>query len=323
MKQMEQNLITHADTHELARDEWKSKRENMERLGLRTHPRKNIRKKFWLEYFYRVVRFFLSLTGLDFFTKKSVLDIQLTRKEVYFDNLPLEFDGYKLLHITDLHFDFVPEVLDATLAALPDELVDLAVFTGDYQEVVRGDHSEILEPMKKLCDAIQSKNGILATLGNHDTAAMVQDFESFGIKVLVNESVRLQRGNSNLEITGLDDVHYYFTEAAMTALTKTKADFKIALVHSNEMAAEAGHYNYSFYLCGHTHGGQICLPGGTPVIWQTDHSRDMAKGIWRFGNLVGYTNRGAGVIALPIRLFSQGEIALFTLRRGTCPPARA
>lgn len=300
------------------RDSWRLRRQDMERREVKSHPRV-LKTRRWdlLGKCLKLFAIFLKVTRLGKVAKRTALQIDLTRMELFFPALPTEFDGYTVLHITDPHFDLVPEVVARTLAVLPREEVDLAVLTGDYREQTRGEHKQILDPMAQLCRGIRAKDGILVTLGNHDTVNMVPDFESMGLRVLVNESVTLTRGEASIAVTGLDDVHYYYTEQAIEALTRPKDEFKIALVHSNEVASEAAALGYSFYLSGHTHGGQVCLPNGTPVFTHTDTPRSMARGLWRVGELLGYTSRGAGVVALPLRLFSRGEIALFTLRRGS------
>ncbi len=317
----ETNRNLAVDPHRLpftARDGWRLRRQDMERREVKSHPRLLIPRRWdLLGKCLKIVSLFLKLTGLVNVAKQTALNIELTRLELFFPALPTAFDGYTVLHITDPHFDLVPEGVARALSLLPREDVDLAVLTGDYREKTKGPHRQILPLLAQLCGGIRAKDGILLTLGNHDTVEMVPDFESMGLRVLVNESVTLQRGDSSIAVTGLDDVHYYYTEQAIEALARCKEDFKIALVHSNEVASEAAALGFSLYLSGHTHGGQVCLPNGFPVFTHTDTPRSMAKGLWRVGELFGYTSRGMGVVALPLRLFSPGEIVLFTLRRGS------
>ena len=64
-----------------------------------------------------------------------------------------------------------------------------------------------------------------------------------------------------------------------------------------------------------THGGQICLPGGTPIMTNVKTQRRYARGLWQHGRMTGYTTTGVGVSVMPVRFFSKGEIAVITLRR--------
>ncbi len=115
--------------------------------------------------------------------------------------------------------------------------------------------------------------------------------------------------------TGTDDVHYYYTDAARAALEAAPKGFKIALIHSAELADAAAEAGFSLYLSGHTHGGQVCLPGGLPIITHMSRHRRYASGLWRHGSMTGYTTTGIGVSGLPVRFNTRGEAVLITLRR--------
>ncbi len=124
----------------------------------------------------------------------------------------------------------------------------------------------------------------------------------------------LERGRERITVTGLDDVHHFYTEGARQALLGGGRGFKIALVHSAEVADVAAEAGYSLYLCGHTHGGQVCLPGGRPLVTHLTQHRFAAAGLWQFGRMTGYTSRGAGVAVPPVRFNCRGEVVLITLR---------
>ena len=212
-----------------------------------------------------------------------------------------------------------PNLLKAITKVLPKEKVDLAVFTGDYRDSTHGPYDHILEPLQSVVSQIQTNDGFIAILGNHDSHEMVPDLEKLGLQVPINETLTLKRSGASIHLTGLDDVHYYYTQAASDALEKSPKGFKIALVHSSEIANEAADHGYHLYLCGHSHGGQIYLPFGFPVITHTDMKRKLARGIWKFRKMTGYTNPGAGVVLLPLRFFCPPEITLITLRSENIP----
>ena len=92
--------------------------------------------------------------------------------------------------------------------------------------------------------------------------------------------------------------------------------FRILLQHSPELLDEAAAEGVSLYLTGHTHGGQICLPGGVPIMTNVKSPRRYARGLWKHGAMTGYTTMGVGVSVMPVRFFSKGEVAVITLRRG-------
>jgi predicted MPP superfamily phosphohydrolase len=246
---------------------------------------------------------------------RNAKNIVVNTKTLEFDNLPDAFNGYTILHLTDLHIDFLKGLEDTICEKMENLNYDLCVLTGDYRKDTRGSFKQILEPMKKLVTSIQAEDGILAVLGNHDTYLMVEHLEQMNIQVLTNESVTIEKGRQQITITGLDDPHYFYTDQALTALEENHSTFKIALVHSAEMYDVAAANNYRLYLCGHTHGGQICLPGGIPIITHLYNGKRFYRGLWHSGDMIGYTSQGTGVVGIPIRFYSQSEITLFTLKR--------
>ena len=120
-----------------------------------------------------------------------------------------------------------------------------------------------MDRLGHVVSAVRATDGLLGVLGNHDSASMVPPMEDLGIRVLLNETISYGRGEDAVIVTGVDDVHRFRTEEAHTALESAPDGFCIALVHSPE-AADIAARRHRLYLTGHTHGGQICLPGGRP-----------------------------------------------------------
>ena len=104
-------------------------------------------------------------------------------------------------------------------------------------------------------------------------------------------------------------------DIAPAALADMPGGYRILLKHSPELLDEAAAANVSLYLRGHTHGGQICLPGGITIMTNIRAPRRYASGLWRHGDMAGFTTIGAGVSVMPLRFFSEGEVAVITLRR--------
>ncbi len=265
----------------------------------------------------------LRLAGLYARGRRNALDVQLRSLDLRIAGLPPAFDGYRILHLTDPHFDMMDGLGDAIAGAVAGVEADLCVLTGDYRADDGGPYTQILAPLARVAEAVDAEDGVFATLGNHDCHAMAGAFERLGVRVLANETVRIRRGEETLSLTGLDDVHRFYTPMAELALREAgpfgPGHIGVALVHSPEMAEEAAGQDYSLYLCGHTHGGQVCLPGGRPIFTNVVRNRRFAAGIWRTGAMTGYASPGAGVSALPVRYNSRGEVTLVTLRPGSRP----
>jgi predicted MPP superfamily phosphohydrolase len=248
--------------------------------------------------------------------QRNARRIRLETLDVPLENLPAAFDGYTILHISDPHFGLMPH-LARQAAELCDGLdVDACVLTGDYRRRLHGLHREALQSVEYLIRHISARDGVFGVLGNHDDCHMVSSLESLGVTMLINEHAAVRRGDQGICFVGVDDVHYYFTDQAINVLERTDAEpFRILLVHSPELYEEASALGIDLYLCGHTHGGQVCLPGGVPMICHLDKGRRFAKGLWRHEGMTGVTNRGLGTSGLPVRFNCPGHILLLKLRR--------
>ena len=178
-----------------------------------------------------------------------------------------------------------------------------------------GEFKNILPAMKKLTENIKPDFGILATLGNHDSYRMVEYFEDLGIRMLINETVEIEKDGQKIIVTGTDDTYYFYTDEAAYSLENDLKGFKIALSHTSELHDIASANGYSLYLCGHTHGGQICLPGGIPVIAHQKDGKQFVKGEWHVNGMTGYTSSGVGVSGVSLRYNCPAEIVLITLNK--------
>lgn len=258
----------------------------------------------------------LKVTGLHARGRRNAADTQLNRFDITLNGLPPAFDGYTILHMSDLHADG-PLDLEASVGrVLYGVEVDLCVLTGDYRYRLSGRHEDAAAPMAGIIRHVQARDGIFGIMGNHDLATMIAPLENTGIRMLVNDHAILRRGDDEIQLVGLEDVHAYQpAEEAAAALAAMPDGFRILLQHSPELLDEAAAANVSLYLCGHTHGGQICLPGGIPVMTSIRAPRRYARGLWRHGDMTGYTTVGVGVSVMPLRFFSKGEVAVITLRR--------
>lgn len=308
-----QRIVSETD----ARSRWRELRQRME-SGHRKYTPVGIRPlRYWplFDSLVHVAGLGLRVVGLYSRGFANALDVRVHEMEVRFSNLPPAFDGYRIMQLTDLHVDHVPGTTVAAIRQAGNTSVDLCLLTGDYRHAFKGPFEQILGPLQSLVESVNAPDGVYAVLGNHDCAAMVESLENLGMRVLLNESVLITRNTDHIVLTGLDDVHYFYTEAALGALDRSPPGFKIALVHSAEVADLAAKAGYALYVGGHTHGGQICLPGGRPVFTHLHRCRGFAAGRWSCGPMQGYTSNGTGVSAIPMRFNCPPEVAVITLRR--------
>jgi len=257
----------------------------------------------------------LRLTPLFRRGQRNALDLELVDLAIPLVGLPQAFDGYRILHVSDTHLDVLPAIADMAQQRFDGIEIDLLVLTGDVHSTARHPLSRSVGLLKRVLSGVTVRDRRLAVLGNHDPIEMIDALGELGFETLVNRSVMIRRDRDSMRVTGVDDVHCFYAPAALAALEEKADGFKIALVHSGEMADHAAQAGFSLYLCGHTHGGQICLPGGTPVFTQLVRCRYAAVGLWQDGKMVGYTSSGLGVSPPAIRFNSRGGAALITLRR--------
>jgi uncharacterized protein len=295
---------------------WLEARQAMELRTLRTTP-DGPRRDLPLDLVKAGLRLALKLCGLWPRGLANGLDICYRTVELSLARLPREFDGYRILHIADPHFDAADGLGEAIVRTVAGAEVDLCVLTGDFRNVERGTFTQtaILEPLAAIRRTVQASDGFLATLGNHDVADMVAPLRGLGLRFLINRTHHVRRGGRAIALTGIDDVHRYYTPAADAALAGLDPQAcGIVLAHSPEMAGEAAAAGHALYLCGHCHGGQVCLPGGRPVIRHLSRHRDLYGGLWRYGDMWGYTSTGAGLSEPPVRFNCPGEVTEFRLR---------
>ncbi len=197
-------------------------------------------------------------------------------------------------------------------ALLPNLQYDLCVLTGDYRAATFGPFDATLDGMRGLQSVL--KGSVYGVLGNHDTILMVPALEEMGIRVLLNEHETITRGADTIYLAGIDDAHYYRVDNIEKAAGKIpQGEFSILLSHTPEIYRQAAHAGFDLLLSGHTHGGQICLPGSIPLTLSSILPRYMGSGAWKYHAMAGYTSVGAGLSVVPVRINCLPEITLHHL----------
>lgn len=258
----------------------------------------------------------IRLSGMRKLGRKNAANIQVKELAFAFPNLPPAFDGFRILHFTDLHIDGLPELADIIPQKLHGHHSDLCVITGDFCYGMPGTGSAAYPHMQRLIHNLNYPHPIIATLGNHDSANDIQPLTDLGIRLLVNESLPLSQRNQTIWLCGIDDPHGLGTHDLGTTLQNVpETDFKILLAHAPEIADEAAQKNIHLYLSGHTHGGQICLPGSHAILSKSRCPRAFVSGVWKHKHLLGYTSPGAGISSVDARFFCPPEVTIIELRR--------
>ncbi len=247
---------------------------------------------------------------------KNAICYRLREQEFILNDLPDAFDGLRILHLSDIHADGIANEAEELCRLLTTIKADLCVITGDYRFKTHSSHSKTLGVMEKILSAIDAPMGKWGILGNHDFIEFVAPLEKAGLPILLNESVSLKKNDSRIWLAGVDDDHlYHCADFGKTLGQIPPEEIVILLCHSPEMYKKAALEEVDLFLCGHTHGGQICLPGGLPVITNASCANSYCGGRWQYQNMQGYTSFGTGASGVPVRFNCPPDVAIHTLKK--------
>jgi len=264
------------------------------------------------------IRACLRLTGLYGRGQRNAAQIEVKQNYIRSTQIPKAFDGYTILQLSDLHVDMSQDAMERLTTILQDISYDLCALTGDYRGRTFGPYGATLTGMSRVCAEI--KKPIYGVLGNHDTVRMLPGLEGMGIRMLLNECETIERDHQRIHLAGIDDAHFYRADNIEKAASEIPSDeFSILLSHTPEIYQPAALADFDLMLSGHTHGGQICLPGGIPITLSSVLPRYMGSGPWKYRDMIGYTSVGAGSSVVPVRFNCPPEITLHYLQSAIRP----
>jgi hypothetical protein len=230
-------------------------------------------------------------------------------------------DGFRLTHLTDFHRgrvtpdDLLAGAVNVAAALRPDAVM----LTGDFVDRDHRDATPLARLLRPLTQA--APFGVWGCLGNHDygtdanRVAAALEGEG-GVRVLRNDAAPLAPG---LWVAGIDDTWRGRADPA-AALRRVPGDAATVFLTHNPVGVFGCDRRTCVALAGHTHGGQVCVPGLPPRRPGGMDGFPYVEGWGVFDRARLYINRGVGMSGLPLRLCCRPEIAVFTLRRGDGPP---
>ena len=234
--------------------------------------------------------------------------------QVSLPGLHSALDGFKIVQLSDIHFlpftqiDFIEQAVTKALSLKP----DLIVLTGDFVT----DEADTIFGTVKTLSRLNATYGVFAVLGNHDVRAgariVRQGIEEAGITLLHNRGFTFDVGHGQLNLAGVDDCIWGHPDihAALKNL-QTRAP-TLLLAHEPDVIDDFSSAGpIALQLSGHTHGGQVRLPFlGTPILPKLGEK--YVQGLYRVNESWLYTNRGLGMVSLPIRFNCPPEITEIT-----------
>jgi hypothetical protein len=246
--------------------------------------------------------------------------IEITRHEASFKNLPAEFDGLVIAHLSDLHIRDYGLRERRVRALLSEEKPGVIVLTGDFS--LEGSDPAAIRRVLQEIASVNPPFGAWAVLGDHDhwnppvagREAVRRLFNEAGLALLTNEGGRLGKGLDTLSLIGVDDSLSGFADLTASLRGFQRTPFAILLTHSPHMFFRADLARFDLVLAGHTHGGQVRLPG-VGALWLPSGSEPYEAGWYDGEHARMFVTRGVGTDILPFRFLCRPEIALITLKR--------
>jgi len=239
--------------------------------------------------------------------------------------LPAAFAGYRIAQISDLHWGcgVAADQIEDAVARVLDGQPDLIALTGDFLH--RGGDTGDADQVAELHRRLSARDGVVAVLGNHDhdvyrsgggapaydkSRRLRSALAASGIEVLEDRTREIRRADASIQVAGFGD----FWAGRFDSLAGAPADdvVSIALSHNPDTAPDLWSAGHDLILCGHTHGGQVCIPFMGPPILPVAR-REFSAGLYERGGKHLYVNRGVGWLAR-IRCFVRPEVTLLTLR---------
>lgn len=262
------------------------------------------------------------------YARHDTLALKREHWDLSYPNLPTSLEGKTICQLSDLHLEtlrILPEHIEQIVMA---QKPDLLVITGDIIST-RID----LDKLESYLGGLTATYGKFVVMGNNDYSNLsrtlfkryLQQLQRLGWTPLLNNASFLS--SLNLWVIGVDDPATAHDDVDLAyqkvfaSHSPSPAPFRLVLAHSSDCLDDVAKNGAELLLTGHTHGGQIRIPGLQPLITNT-YLGD--KGIYEGYHVINgvplYINRGIGESIIPLRLNVPPEIAFFTLHQGDAPP---
>lgn len=275
----------------------------------------------------------------------------VTELEIPIKGLSESLNGFLMVQMADLHTGVYTsmELIEKVISFVTTLNPNLILHTGDFVHTGRRDFRELLfktlgpnisrfrhykrlariysKELGAMLETLTPSHGSYAVWGNHDHIEGIRTIMRYlpkGITILNNNSSFIPNTNSKISISGIDDFRLgkpsiTDTVSSLKKLEVEKDAFKILLNHNPDAFFAKDKdliKEFNLILCGHTHGGQVCMPGSIAITTQTK-SREYYVGLERLGkNTIIYTSRGIGCSGVPFRLFCDPEVVVIRLVKG-------
>lgn len=241
------------------------------------------------------------------------------RYEIEVSGLPEPLSGLRILHLTDTHLK--PRwgrPYDALLERLAASPPDLILFTGDFIDD-KCDHRPTLPVMQRFVRGLVAAAPTYAILGNHDPDILQPYVAELGVTFVSHRRMVVPIRGGWVELIGFPGtMRHQLDRAFLHALPPREVGLpRIILSHYPDLFPAAFPLDPDLYLAGHTHGGQICLPTGEPIVTHDRMPKRFAKGLHQIGHTWYHVSHGFGFTGLPFRVFCPAEAVELVMKSET------
>lgn len=240
--------------------------------------------------------------------------LSLEHLEITLKRLPRKLDGFKIIHLSDIHHSPFTELahIERAIKVANRLRPDMFVLTGDYVSHDR----KYIGPVAEALGQLRARYGTYACLGNHDhwtdAELVTYRFRAEGINVLVNEGVRVKAEGSSFWLAGVDDYMVGKTDVPAALRGSYPDELKLLLAHNPTIFRQSVRLKIDLTLSGHTHGGQVKLRDEEKK--RLIRKRRPSSGLHRRYDSQIYITRGIGTVVLPVRYQCPPEISLLELK---------
>jgi len=266
----------------------------------------------------------MSLTGGGLLAYASSVEpkwLDVTRVSLPLPRLDDAYHGYRIVQISDIHAGrWMPtSLLEEVVRLANAERPDLVVVTGDFVTYTYHEAPlDIVPSMRKL----KAKDGVAATMGNHDywgthgPGLIRHVIHDSGMIDLNNNVHTIERDGKPLHLAGVDSARERMSRLDLVLDCLPEEGAAILLAHEPDFAdVSAPTGRFDLQISGHSHGGQVVIPFvGPPHL--PPLGRKYYTGRYQVGSMIQYTNRGLGMVGLPVRFWCRPEITVITLEAG-------
>lgn len=254
-----------------------------------------------------------NLSRLARYALNEANSLSLERVEIKLERLPKKLDGFRIIHLSDIHHSPFTnlEHITRTVKIANRLKPDMFVLTGDYVS----HETEFIAPVAQVLSKLEAEFGTHACLGNHDhwtdADEIIKYFRQEKINLLINEGFRMTVRDSSFWLGGVDDYMVGKTDVPASLRGSFPDEMKVLLAHNPVIIRQAARFGIDLMFSGHTHGGQVKVRESKNKLFAR---RKLTNGLHRRKNTQIYITRGIGTVVLPVRYQCPPEISLIELK---------